>query len=226
MWVLTALALVMALVSIQWLRSGLGLHEYLALGVVYLYARLWHSCRYNGPAPLPARGPAILVSNHTCSADPAFLTGGCARPLCFLVAGEFYRGPLLCRLFNWLGCVPVQRNGRDARSVRLSLKRLTEERVLCIFPEGGLSNAGRGRPRRAKAGVALLALRSRVPVFPARIEGGPQTSKILPAWLGHSRVRVTFGQALDLSEFYDRPIDRKLLEEVTRAIMSRIASLK
>ena len=39
-------------------------------------------------------------------------------------------------------------------------------------------------------------------------------------------MRVTYGPAMDLSAFYDRPIDRKLLEEVTRTIMDRIASSK
>jgi hypothetical protein len=40
-----------------------------------------------------------------------------------------------------------------------------------------------------------------------------------------SRVRVTFGSPVDLSPYYDRPIDRPLLEEVTTFLMSQIAAL-
>jgi hypothetical protein len=75
--------------------------------------------------------------------------------------------------------------------------------------------------------VALLALRSRVPIFPAYIAGGPQVSDVLPAWLWPSRgVRVIFGPAVDLSAYYGLPIDRKLLEEVTALLMRCIAALR
>src|SRR5262249_47287103 len=117
--------------------------HYLGLGVVRGYSRLWHRWSSNGPAPLPATGPAILLANHTCSADPAFLTTGCHRLLSFLIAREFYTLPLLQPLLDYIHCVPVNRKGGDPIAVRIALRRLREGRVLCIFPEGGLSNAGR-----------------------------------------------------------------------------------
>jgi 1-acyl-sn-glycerol-3-phosphate acyltransferase len=226
MGVLAACAVVVAVMLWRWRRSGQVLVHYLGLGLVYLYARLWHRWSANGPARVPAGGPAILVSNHTCSADPAFLTAGCRRPLSFVIAREYYNIGLLRPLFDYIGCVPVARNGRDAVGVRVALRRLDEGRILCIFPEGGLSHAGRRGIRPGKAGVALLALRSRVPVYPALITGGPQTTSLLRAWLGPSRVRVTFGPPVDLSPYYGRPIDRKLLEEVTATLMHRIAALE
>src|SRR5262249_831701 len=92
-------------------------------------------------------------------------------------------------------------------------------------PEGGLSHAGRDGVHPGKAGIALFALRTRVPVIPARITGGPQRSEVLPAWLRPSRVRVTFGSPVDLSAYYGRPINRKLLEEVTALLMDRVRML-
>lgn len=226
MSVLAACALTGFIFLWHWHRSGWGLVDYLGIGFWNWYARLWHRWSSNGQAPLPAQGPAILVSNHTCSADPSFLTAGCARRLSFLLAEEFYGFPLVARLFEFLHCVPVRRDGKDARSVRLSLRRLEEGRVLCIFPEGGLSHVGRKGPVVGKAGIAYIALKSRVPVYPALIRKGPQTSKVLDSWLKPSRgVRVTFGPPLDLSRFYDRPVSRKLLEEMTRYIMRRIHDL-
>ena len=79
MWVLALIALTMTVLLRQWRRSGLGLVDYFGLGVVHVYARLLHRWSSNGPAPLPPTGPAILVANHTCSADPSFLTAGCRR---------------------------------------------------------------------------------------------------------------------------------------------------
>lgn len=226
MSVLAACGLTALVFLWRWRRSGWGLVDYLGIGFWYCYARLWHRWSSNGLAPLPATGPAILVSNHTCSADPSFLTAGCARRLSFLLAQEFYGYPLVWRLFEFLHCVPVHRDGKDARSVRMSLQRLEEGRVLCIFPEGGLSHVGRKGRSVSKPGIAYIALKSRVPVYPALIRKGPQTSKLLDSWLKPSRgVQVTFGPALDLSQFHDRPVNRKLLEEMTRHIMRRIADL-
>jgi 1-acyl-sn-glycerol-3-phosphate acyltransferase len=202
------------------------LTEFLLRGLLSAYVRLWHRWQSNGPAPLPATGPAILFSNHTCSTDPAFLTVGSPRPLSFLIAREFYLLPIVRRLCDYIHCVPVTRNGKDVTAARVALRRLKEGHVLCIFPEGGLSTAGR-RFRPGKPGVALLALRSRVPIFPAYIAGGPQVSDVLPAWLWPSRgVRVIFGPAVDLSAYYGLPIDRKLLEEVTVLLMRCVMALR
>jgi 1-acyl-sn-glycerol-3-phosphate acyltransferase len=157
--------------------------------------------------------------------DPAFLQAACPRAISFLLAQEYYEIGHFRPLFEYTRCVPVARNGRDVRAVRTAVRRLSEGRVLCIFPEGGLSNAGRNGLRPGKAGIALLALRSRAPVSPAQIAGGPQRSEVLPAWLRPSRVRVRFGPAVDLSAYYDRPISRKLLEEVTALLMDRVRAI-
>lgn len=226
MWALLVGAAVLAGWLVWWRRSGEELGPFVGLRVVVLFGRLWHGVRSNRPPPFPERAPAILVANHTCSADPAFLTTACRRPLSFLVAGEYYKIATLNRLFDYIGCVPVARNGRDAVAVRLALRRLHEKRVLVIFPEGGLSNAGRTRLRRGKGGAAFLALRSRVPVHPVLIAGGPETSDLLRSWVRPSRVRLVVGEAVDLTAFYDRPLDRRLIEEVTRLLMARIAALR
>jgi len=226
MWALAVTATAAVLVLIRWRRSGQSLVDFLGLGLVYAYARLWHGCSSNDSAPLPAKGAALLIANHTCSADPAFLQSASPRPVSFLIAREYYTDlPRLRGLFQYIGCVPVLRDGRDVTAVRLALGRLRDGRIVCIFPEGGLSGAGRRRLRQGKSGAALLALRSRAPVIPVFIAGGPRHNDILPAWLLPSRVRLVFGPAVNLSPYFSRAINRKLLEEVTAFLMSRIAAL-
>jgi 1-acyl-sn-glycerol-3-phosphate acyltransferase len=223
---LLAFGVVVLLMLDCWRRSGQPLVHFLGLGFIYLYVRLWHRGNVGG-SPLAERGPAILVANHTASADPAFLQAAFRRPLSFMLAQEYYVLPGVRPLCDYIGCVPVARNGRDTAGVRMALRRLQQGHILCMFPEGGLSNAGRRRIRPSKSGVALLALRSGAPVYPAFITGGPQTSDVPTAWLRPSRtpVRVTFGPAIDLSAYHGRPIERKLLDEVTAGIMSRVAAL-
>jgi 1-acyl-sn-glycerol-3-phosphate acyltransferase len=227
MELVAVMALVPALLWWRWRRSGRPVLEALGLDAARLYASLWHRWS-GGRSPLPAAGPALLVANHTCSADPAFLMAGAPRLFGFLASREHYHGhPLIRRLLDYLGSVPVTRNGRDCSAARGALRRLAAGRLLCVFPEGNLSGVARGRPRAAKHGAAFLALHSRAPVYPAYIAGGPRDDNILRAWLWPRAkvVRVRYGPAIDLSAYYDRPRDRRLLEEVTNLIMGRVMAL-
>lgn len=226
MWMWAVCAIALAGVWAEWRRSGKRLLDFLAVRIARAYAQLWHRCSTNRRAPLPQKGAALLVSNHTCSADPAFIASGCERSIGFLIAQEYYQARALRWFFDFLRCVPVKRNHRDIGGVRAALRRLSEGCVLCIFPEGGLSNAGRNRIGLVKPGIALLAIRSRAPVYPAAVIGGPQTSSVLRGWLLPScPVKVVYGPPVDLSDYYDRRINRQVLEEVTAIIMNRIAAL-
>jgi 1-acyl-sn-glycerol-3-phosphate acyltransferase len=211
---------------LYWRHSLLNLHHHAFHCVFIAYARLWHRCTFTGIGHIPQAGPVLLVANHTCSADAAFLIAACPRPLGFLTAFEYYL-PVLRLILHYLHCVPVRRDGQDVVSVREALRRLSEGRALCIFPEGGLSNAGRIRPQRGKAGAAYIALRSLVPVCPVWIEGGPQTDEVLDAWVGGSRkpTRVIIGRPIDLSAYYNRPIRRPLVEEVMNLLSRSIENL-
>jgi 1-acyl-sn-glycerol-3-phosphate acyltransferase len=228
MWALLVLALLVG-AALRWCRRynpALGPGEYLAAFLFGMYARCWHGCSINRWIPVSPSEGALLIANHTTSADAGILQAGCFRPLSFLIAEEFTRFKPARWFLDYIYCVPVKRNGHDVAAVRISLERLRASRFLVVFPEGNLSNAGRHGLRRGRCGAAYLALRSRARVFPAFIAGGPRTSDVLSSWLWPSRARLFFGDAIDLSAYYDRPINRKLLEEVTSYFMECIARLE
>lgn len=207
-------------------RASRDWFELLEVEALHLFARVWHDCA-DGAGALPPTGPAILVANHPSHSDPAFLVAAGLRPLCFLHAGEYFDVPVLRNLFDRVGCIPVRRDGHDAAAVRAAMRRLHEGRAVCVFPEGDIS-PGDGRAlRRGKTGAAFLALRTQAPVYPARIEGGPRSHRLLRDWLWPSAgVRVVFGPRIDLSAYYGRPITHALLREVTALLMRKIAELQ
>jgi 1-acyl-sn-glycerol-3-phosphate acyltransferase len=226
---LVIVALLLLPILVRWRRSGKMLYFFTCLPISRGYAQLWHRWTSNGMAPVPAAGPAILVSNHTCSADPMFLQSGFPRVPCYLTAREHYNvHPIARWMMSVMGCVPVVRGGRDAHAALLALRRVREGHLVVIFPEGNLSGVRRNRLRPGKHGAALLALLTRAPVYPAYIHGGPRTEKLLKAWVwpppGH--VRVIYGRPIDLSAYYDRPRTRQLLHEVTELLMDRIKALQ
>jgi 1-acyl-sn-glycerol-3-phosphate acyltransferase len=224
-WAFVTLAILAAILLINWRRSGRSFGSFVGLGVVRLYARLWHGCTFAAPAAVPATGPALIVVNHTSSPDGCFVQCGCRRGLTFLVAEEFFR-PRLLWIWATTGCVPVSRRGCDIRAARGGLRRLREGRIVVVFPEGTLSGAGL-RPRTPKCGAAFLALHSDAPVYPAFISGGPQHPDVARGWFlpSRRRVRITYGAALDMTPYRNRPITRALLEEVTAFFMAQVAAL-
>jgi 1-acyl-sn-glycerol-3-phosphate acyltransferase len=225
MWALALGGFMAAGLLVNWRRSGQPALDFFCLGIMRLYARLYHNVYIRPPIWAPPRGGALVIANHTCSADPAFLQACFSRLLCFLVAEEYFDIPGVNWIFRYTRCIPVARHCRDVRSVRTALRRLKEGRIVCLFPEGSLSGTGRGRLRAAKRGAALLALQSGVPVYPAFILGGPQHTHVPSAWLLPSRARVILGQPIDLAPYGGRKRDRKLIEEVGAHLMRQITAL-
>ena len=229
MWIVVVVAGVAAAIWVRWRLSGLRWYDFLVLHGARVYSQLWHRWSCNRPAPFPAQGPLLVIANHTCSADPTFLLAGCKRTLSFLVAREHYAvHPLVRRLLDYLHCVAVTRNGRDPVALRQALRRLDQGLGVCLFPEGNLSAVATNRFLSAKQGIAFLALHKRVPVYPAYIAGGPRTEQLLYSWVWPSRkaVRVVFGPPVDLSVYYQRPITRRLIAEVTELLMQCIRELQ
>jgi 1-acyl-sn-glycerol-3-phosphate acyltransferase len=225
MWILAIGGLLAATWLLQWQRSGQPAFEFGCLAIMRVYARLYHNLWIRRHAELPATGPALVIANHTCSADPAFLQACTARAMSFLIAAEYFNLPVVHRLFRRMQCVPVARSGQDVRTIRVALRRLQEGRIVCLFPEGSLSGTGRGRLRRAKRGAALLALRSGVPVYPVFITGGPEHTYVPSAWLLPSRAGIVIGRPVDLSPYRRQRIDRRLLERVGEDLIQQILAL-
>ena len=213
----------------NWRKSEYRFIVYFVLGFVRCFGKLWHGCRMEKPhIPFPESGPAILMMNHTASSDPLFVIAMCPRMVAFLYAQEFGTSVSFIKwcLDNTF-CIPVERDKPEIRAARKALSRLQEGRIVGIFPEANLRGAGGTKLRPARCGVAWLALRSRAPVHPIYITGGPQSPDLLDAWAKPSKKqpRLRIGPAVDLTQFYDRPIRRPLLEEVTQYLMDHLAAL-
>jgi 1-acyl-sn-glycerol-3-phosphate acyltransferase len=210
-----------------WVRSRLTWLDFVILRGAFVYCRLLHRWSANR-CPFPRQGPALILCNHTCSADATFVLAGSDRTISVLVAHEHFNiHPIAHAILKHMGCVPVIRTGHDPIALRRAMTRLEQGALVCIFPEGNLSGIGLGRCRQAKPGVAFLALVCRLPVYPVYIAGGPRTDQLLNSWVRPTRqaVRVTFGQPVDLSAYYDRPRSRPLIEEVTCLLMKKVEEL-
>jgi 1-acyl-sn-glycerol-3-phosphate acyltransferase len=195
--------------------------------IMIAYCALLHRLKTNGWAPLPETGPAILIANHTCGIDHVILQAGCRRVLGFMVAREYYEWSKIHFFCKLVRCIPVDRDGRDLRATRAALRALEEGRVLPIFPEGRVTPSSGRELGEIRPGAAFIAVRAGVPVIPAYIRGTPETDQIGESLITPSRAEITFGSAIDLSDFNRHQAgDKAVQAEVSRRFREAFLELQ
>jgi 1-acyl-sn-glycerol-3-phosphate acyltransferase len=186
-----------------------------------LYCKTRHRFVWEAGDPIPAQGPAILVCNHRSSVDPFILAAATRRVISYLVAQEYCRIPGFRWFLDWMRCVPVRRDRKDVGAVRRSLAELRNGRLLCVFPEGGISR-GFDNPQ---LGMGYLSLRSGAPVIPAYVTGTPVSDSVYKAMFMPSHSRVSFGAPCRPPPTRPGRFDREQLKEWTDHLMRAVTDL-
>lgn len=192
-----------------------------------LYCRLCFHWRADRRCPFLDARPALVIANHRSPVDPLLIWVGIAnrRPVEFMTAREYFGLRGLKFILGAQRAIPVARDGKDMAATRAALRRLDKGRILGVFPEGRINRNAGPQLLPAGPGIAFLALHSRAPVYPVFIENAPRgTSMVDPFW-SFTRVKVHYGDAVDLSAFYGRRHTPELLAEVTELLMSRLRTL-
>jgi 1-acyl-sn-glycerol-3-phosphate acyltransferase len=187
-------------------------------------AARFFSLAVEGAEYLPARGPYIIAANHHNYLDGVVLGLVVPEPIAFIVMPRVYRATPVHPLFHdRIGSIPINLERPDVGALRRALRALQGGRIVGIFPEGPTSM--RGQLERGLPGVALLALRSRMPVVPAGIRGTYEALRDRRFYLPRRHpVLVRFGPARRFSAA-DAAGQRPVRADVTEQIMSDIAAL-
>lgn len=182
--------------------------------------------RLEGLENVPREGPALVVANHCSNLDPLFVgwavgyrTG---RLVHFMAKEEMRRWPVIGFLARSAGVFFVRRGEGDRNAQRIALDLLADARMVGVFPEGTRSRDG--QLREGRAGAALLAMRTGVPVLPVGLAG---THALFPGrgrWPHRNRMTIRIGPPLSLAHQPDG-LDREALRDGTDRIMQAIAAL-
>jgi 1-acyl-sn-glycerol-3-phosphate acyltransferase len=211
-------------------RSGAGagapaaplLHRMLQAPVRAALTTLFDLC-IEGLEHLPD-GPFVVAANHNNYLDGVVLAVAVPRPISFLVMPRVWRAtPLHPYLHRHFGSILVDVARPDIGALRQALAALDRGAVVGIFPEGPFSV--RGRLESGLPGVALLALRSGVPVVPAGIHGTYEALVGRRLYIPRrAPLRVRFGAPRQFSAMAHAS-HRQTRQWVTDRIMADIAAL-
>ena len=192
--------------------------------------------------------PVLLVANHRSFFDMYTVSSVVFRrtkrpmTLFFPVRGKFfYSNPIgwfVNLVMGWFSMYPpFFRESRDA-SKRVfdeySLRRLIQlcsaghGHVIGFHPEGGRNREGGPYdmlPAQPGIGKIVYAARPKViPVFIAGL-GNDLPRQILGNWTGGTKVRIWFGEQIDLSHFYERDDRLRTHKEIADHLMQKVAEL-
>lgn len=122
-----------------------------------------------GAENVPPSGPAILVSNHASFLDPPLVGSGLSRGISYLARDTLFRYPGIGALLRSWQAVPVDRDGGGASGIRNIMERLNSGNAILVFPEG--TRTRDGQLQKARSGIGLIVLKTKVPVVPVRVFG-------------------------------------------------------
>ena len=149
----------------------------------FLY-RLWFRCEVEGVEHVPARGGALVVSNHAGALPPdaAMIAKAIkeehsrGRPL-HITVEHFFKGyPGFSMLLPKIGCVP-------AHPANVHRLLADEQELVLVFPEGRKGSEklykDRYRLRRfGRGGFVEAAMRARAPIVPVAVVGAEEAAPI------------------------------------------------
>lgn len=147
--------------------------EFLMRFLVWLLIHSVYRLDKEGLENIPDEGPVILVCNHVSYVDALIIAAACRRPVRFVMHHAIFRIPVLNFIFRTGRAIPIASAKEDAALMERAFdeiaKGLEAGDVICIFPEGRITDTGEMYPFRP--GITRVLERTPVPVVPMALRG-------------------------------------------------------
>jgi len=147
--------------------------EFLMRFLVWLLIHTIHRVRGINVERIPSEGSAVLVCNHVSYLDALVIAAYAPRPIRFVMDNRIFNIPLFSWIFRTAKAIPISSAKEDPWVMEHAFvdiaKALHEGELVCIFPEGKLTQ--NGEINAFKAGVQTILERTPVPVIPMALRG-------------------------------------------------------
>jgi len=151
--------------------------------------------RVAGREHVPATA-VVFCSNHESNVDPPVLFEALHPRLHVLYKAELHKFPIMGKVFDFGGFVPIDRGDRDKAlaSIARGAESLRAGNSFLIFPEGTRSRTG--HLLRFKKGGFIMAIQAQVPIVPVAVQGGRAAMRKGSAVVRPVRVSVRIGRPI------------------------------
>lgn len=167
----------------------------------------------------PKEAPFIICSNHLSFADVILLGAVIDHPIRFLAKAELFKIPVFGAFIKAMGAFPIKRGAADVGAIKTTLKLLSENEVVAVFPQGTRCPNVDVSTTEPKSGVAMMAYRAKVPVLPIYIDTENNRLKLF------KRNIVRIGKPISVEEMAFDKGTKSEYDRVTELIFGRIIAL-
>lgn len=91
----------------------------------------------------------------------------------FMAKKELFKGIFLNKFFRFLGLIPVDRKNKNPEAKAEAIKKLKNDNIVCIFPEGTINKTDE-YILPFKYGAVSIAYKACKPIVPFAIVGKPK----------------------------------------------------
>jgi len=149
----------------------------LGYAVCHVLARLFATAMFRvrvlGRENVPPTGGGLVCANHQSFFDPVIVGLAVDRRLNYLARDTLFRNPAFKWLIDFLDAIPIDREGGGLAGIRETLRRLKQDEMVLIFPEG--TRTRDGNVQRLKPGFCAVARRGKKPLVPVGFDGAFQS---------------------------------------------------
>lgn len=176
-----------------------------------VYYQLFYGVEVHHAERLPKEGAYLLCSNHLNARDP-FVIGPNLKPEIKIMAKkELFNIKIVGWFLRLNGGFPVDRNENDISAIKTSLKILKSGTPLFLFPEGTRNQTK--TPLEAKPGVAMIAVRAKVPIVPLTLVSDYKFFK---------KMHIYIGEPIELDEYYGSRVTGEQYQKIAQDIVNKI----
>ena len=160
-----------------------------------------------GADRLPVTGPMVIAPNHDSILDGIVL--GAAK-------AELWQSKLLAWVLDGLGAIGIMRGCGDQLALARMRQALEAGQAVAIFPQGTIYGN-----RVWHRGAARMALVTGAPLVPVRLVG--TAGALSRGKIGFPRLRVIFGEPINVSRAPEEPVAATKLTERLRTAVESLA---
>ena len=185
--------------------------------------------RVEGLENLPEKGSFVVAPNHVSYLDSFVVAAALDYRLLRRTywagwTGAAFGNPLTRAVSRLAQVVPIDPQRAGVSSLAFGAAVLARGKSLIWFPEGERSPSG--ELQQFRPGIGMLLEHFQAPVVPVSIQG---TFRAMPrgrATIRPTKVKVIFGEPLDVRELAERPgEDGKPHDRIVHALRDRVAEL-
>jgi len=169
----------------------------------------------------PAKGPLIVVGNHTGAMEVVLMGAYAPQAIEFMGAVEMPWNGWMGKMIDLYQLIPVYRGTTGSQTMKMGVDVLRQNGMLGVFPEGGFWEPGK---QKAQSGVAWLSYVTKSPVLP--IGFGDTRGKLTEIFnLKRPSFKMNVGDVLPPVQLDKSMTKKDALQHATDRIMDSVWEL-